>query len=47
MTANEINKLEQNPPKITTHRKNLKIINNKLMGQFGAEAFNISLRENQ
>lgn len=34
-------KLEQSPPVINPKRKNMKVVNNKAMIQFGSEAFNV------
>lgn len=41
MTAVDIEKLEQSPPKINPRRKHIKVISNKAMIQFGPEAFSI------
>ena len=41
MTVGDLENLEKFPPKIQTRRKNMKIVNSKAMGQFGAEAFSI------
>ena len=41
MTVAEMEKLEQSPPRINPKRKNMKVVNNKAMIQFGQEAFNV------
>ena len=43
MTALDLEKLEKSPPKINPKRKNMKVVNNKAMTQFGSDAFNIRL----
>ena len=41
MTVNDLENLAKSPPKINPKRKNMKVVNNKAMTQFGSEAFNI------
>ena len=43
MTADDIEHLSKSPPKIKPKRKNMKIVNNKAMIQFGSEAFHIQV----
>jgi len=43
MTVLDIEKLEKSPPKIQPRRKNMKVINNKAMTQFGPEAFQLDI----
>ena len=43
MTAVELDRLEKSPPRITPRRKNMKVLNNKAMTQFGSEAFNVNI----
>lgn len=47
MTAVDVDKLTRSPPKIAPRRKNMKVVNNKAMSQFGAEAFNIKIDDGQ
>ena len=47
MTAGDLEKLTRSPPKIAARRKNMKVVNNKAMSQFGAEAFNIKIDDGQ
>ena len=35
MTAKDVRELEKNPPSIDPRRKNMKVVNNKAMQQFG------------
>ena len=42
MSANDLTKLEKSPPKINTNRKNVKLVNQKVMEAFGEKAFNLS-----
>ena len=43
MTVIDLEKLEQSPPRINPRRKNMKVMNNKAMSQFGADAFNVKV----
>ena len=43
MTPADMEKLEQSPPRINPKRKNMKVVNNKAMIQFGQEAFNVKI----
>ena len=43
MTAVDVANLEKSPPTIKPRRKNMKIMNNRAMSQYGGEAFNIKL----
>ena len=43
MTVMDLEKLEKSPPNIVPRRKNMKVLNNKAMTQFGSEAFNVNM----
>ena len=43
MTVLDLEKLEQSPPRINPRRKNLRVVNNRAMAEFGQEAFNVDL----
>ena len=43
MTAIDLERLEKSPPSIRMKRKNMKMMNNRAMQQFGGEAFNMKL----
>lgn len=43
MTASELMNLEKSPPIINTNRKKLMLIDNKIMNQYGEEAFKVNL----
>ena len=45
MTVLDLEKLETSPPRIQARRKNMKIVNNKAMTQFGSEAFNVNVNQ--
>ena len=43
MTVGDLENLEKSPPKISAKRKNLKVLNNRAMEQFGADAFSLDV----
>ena len=43
MTVLDLEKLESSPPRINPRRKNMKVVNNRAMTEFGSEAFNVDL----
>ena len=44
MTVGDLENLEKSPPKIATKRKHYRVVNNKAMQQFGADAFSLDLQ---
>ena len=44
MTVLDFEKLEHSPPTINPRRKNMKIVNNRAMTEFGSEAFSIKMK---
>ena len=45
MTVLDLEKLESSPPRINPRRKNMKVVNNRAMTEFGSEAFNVDLKQ--